>query len=61
MKVRVLVPFQSVATGKDQVVGDVIEVTAEQLAGIKAVNINMVEVVEEVEKPKPKAKAKAKN
>lgn len=56
MKVRVLIPFISKALDKDCEVGDVIEVTEQQLADIKAVNINMVEVVEE--KPKKKAKAK---
>ena len=56
MKVRVLVPFTSKALDKDCVIGDEIEVTEQQLADIKAVNINMVEVV--AEKPKKKAKAK---
>ena len=56
MKVRVLIPFTSKALDKDCVIGDVIEVTEQQLADIKAVNVNMVEVVEE--KPKKKAKAK---
>lgn len=56
MKVKVLIPFHLSAENKDCVPGDEIEVTAEQLANIRAININMVEPV--VEKPKKKAKAK---
>lgn len=54
-RVKVLIPFHSEATGKDQIPDDIIEVTDEQLAAIKAVNVNMVLVLGEVEK-KPKAK-----
>jgi hypothetical protein len=50
---KVLIPFHSVATGKDHVPGDEIKVTDEQLAKIRAVNVNMVEVLGEV---KTKAK-----
>lgn len=61
MKVRVLIPFHMSATNTDHVPDDVIEVTANQLAKIRAININMVEVVKEVEEPaeaqeKPKTK-----
>jgi hypothetical protein len=59
MKVRVLIPFHSAVHDKDCVINDEIEVNEEQLASIRAVNVNMVEVIEE-EKPKPKAKAKKK-
>ena len=55
MKVKVLIPFYSKAVKKDCEPNDVIEVTEKQLVEIRAVNINMVEVVEE--KPKKKAKA----
>lgn len=50
---EVLVPFHMIATNTDYVPGDVIEVSDEQLAKIKAVNVNMVLVLGEVEaKPK---------
>ena len=66
-RVKVLIPFHSKATGKDQIPDDIIEVTDEQLAAIKAVNVNMVLMLGEVEddstkddstkkQPKPKAK-----
>lgn len=54
-KVEVLIPFHNKDTKKDQVVGDVIEVSEERLAEIRAINVNMVQVlgdVEEVKKPK---------
>ncbi len=57
MKVRVLIPFHLSAANKDCVPGEVIDVTSEQLAKIKTININMVEAVTEVEE-KPKKKAK---
>lgn len=62
IRVEVLVPFHSKATGKDQIPGDIIEVTDEQLAAIRKVSVNMVLVLgEEEDKPKAKAKkAKAK-
>ena len=68
MKVRVLIPFHLSSANKDCVPGEVIEVTESQLAKIRAINVNMVEVVVEaevntavdeataVEKPKKKAK-----
>ena len=50
---EVLIPFHMKATNTDHVPGDVIEVSDEQLANIKAVNVNMVLVLGEVEaKPK---------
>ena len=56
-RVKVLIPFHSKATGKDQIPNDIIEVTDEQLASIREVNVNMVLVLGEAEdKPKPKAK-----
>ena len=59
--VKVLIPFHMSATNTDHIPNDEIEVTDEQLAKIKAINVNMVEVLGEVEesKPKPKKKAKA--
>lgn len=57
IRVEVLVPFHSKATGKDHIPGDIIEVTAEQLAAIREVSVNMVLVLGEAE-DKPKAKAK---
>jgi hypothetical protein len=60
IKVKVLLPFYSKATGNYQEPDDVIEVTEEQLAAIKAVNVNMVLVLGDAEE-KPKArKTKAK-
>ena len=62
MKVKVLIPFIDKVTGKLCNVDDIIEVSNERLAEIRAVSINMVLVLGEAEeKPKPKAKkAKAK-
>ena len=57
IRAKVLVPFHSVATGKDQIPDDIIEVTAEQLAAIRKVNVNMVLVLGEAKK-KQKAKTK---
>ena len=54
-RVKVLIPFHSRATGKDQIPDDIIEVTDEQLTAIREVNANMVLVLEDVEK-KPKTK-----
>lgn len=64
-RVKVLVPFHSKATGKDQVPNDIIEVTDEQLAAIREVNVNMVLVLGEAEakgekKPKEKEKGEKK-
>ena len=54
-RVKVLLPFYSKATGEFQEPDDIIEVTEEQLSAIKAVNVNMVLVLGDVEE-KPKAK-----
>lgn len=56
MKVKVLIPFLDKATGEFRKADDIIEVSEERLAEIKAVNVNMVLVLGEVEEPKPKAK-----
>ena len=57
IRVKVLIPFHSLALDKDLVPNDIIEVTDEQLADIRKVNVNMVLVLDEPEE-KPKAKAK---
>jgi hypothetical protein len=59
LRVEVLIPFHSKATNKDQVKGDIIEISKEQLKDIQAVNINMVLVLGEVEKKKASVKTKA--
>lgn len=46
---EVLIPFHMTATNTDHVPGDVIEVSDEQLAKIRAINVNMVLVLGEVE------------
>ena len=54
-RVEVLIPFHNSDTKVDQVVGDVLNVSEERLAEIRAINVNMVQVlgdVEEVKKPK---------
>lgn len=60
-RVEVLIPFHSRATNKDHIKGDVIEVTDEQLADIRAVNVNMVLVLGDVSKKKATTKPKAKD
>lgn len=55
-RVKVLIPFTDKVTGKDHETDDIIEVSDERLAEIKAVNVNMVLVIGEVE-PKTKKKA----
>lgn len=55
MKVEVLIPFIDKITGEHRAAGDIIEVSEERLAEIKAANINAVLVLGEVKK---KAKAK---
>ena len=57
-RVEVLIPFHNSDTKVDQVVGDVIEVSEEKLAKIRAININMVLVLEDVEEPKAKKTTK---
>jgi hypothetical protein len=56
---RVLIPFHSLALGRDLSCNDEVELTDEQIANVLAVNVNMVEILGEVEaKPKKKAKTK---
>lgn len=50
-RVKVEIPFHLIATNTVHVPGDVIEVSEEQLARIKTVNINMVSVLGDVEEP----------
>ena len=65
-RVKVLIPFHLIATKTDHKSGDVIEVSEEQLAKIKSINVNMVEVLGDVEaaaeaaEEKPKKKRKPK-
>lgn len=59
-RVEVLIPFHSKATNKDHIKGDIIEVTEEQLADIRAVNVNMVLVLGDVVKKKAATKTKTK-
>ena len=47
--VRVLVPFHRKETDTVQVIGDEIEVSEEELARIRAVNVNMVLLLGETE------------
>ena len=56
-RVKVLIPFLDKVTGKDHNADDIIEVSEERLAEIKAVNVNMVLVLGDAEQPKPKKKA----
>lgn len=57
--VKVLIPFHLSALNKDCVPNDEIEVTDEQLAKIRSININMVEVIGEAKKEaKPKKTTK---
>lgn len=59
-RVEVLIPFHMAATNTDHVPGDVIEVSEEQLAKIRAVNVNMVSVLGDVEEQEQPAKRKSK-
>lgn len=54
-RVKVLLPFYCKATGEYQEPDDIIEVTEEQLAKIRSINVNMVLVLGDAEE-KPKAK-----
>lgn len=58
-RVEVLIPFRCKATNKEYNKGDVIEITEERLAEIKAVNVNMVLVLGDVVKKKATTKPKA--
>ena len=63
MRCEVLIPFHLKATNTNHVPGDIIVVSDAQLAKIRAVSVNMVSVlgeVEEKEETKPKRKPKAK-
>ena len=48
-RVEVLIPFHNKDTNVNQVAGDIIEVSEEKLAGIRAINVNMVLVLGDVE------------
>lgn len=48
-RVRVEIPFHMIATNTTHVPGDIIEVSEEQLAKIRAISINMVSVLGNVE------------
>ena len=56
LRVEVLIPFHRLETDTDHVPGDKIEVSEEELARIRAVNVNMVAVISEVEKKTTKKK-----
>lgn len=56
LRVKVELPFHRNETDTDQVPGDIIEVGEEELARIKAVNINMVSVLGEAAPRKRKTK-----
>lgn len=58
--VKVLRPFHMKATNTDHKVNDEIRVTDEQLAKIRAVNVNMVLVLGEVEEEAEAAEVKPK-
>ena len=53
-RVKVLIPFHLKATNTDHVPGDEITVSDEQLARIRAINVNMVLVLGDAEEAKPK-------
>jgi hypothetical protein len=59
-RVKVLIPFTDKVTGKDHITNDIIEVSDERLAEIRAVNVNMVLEIGEA-KPKKKAANNSKN
>ena len=48
-RVEVLMPFINKDNNKLQKVGDIIEVSEEKLANIRAINVNMVLVLDDVE------------
>lgn len=58
LRVEVEIPFHRSETDTDCDRGDVIEVSEEELARIRTVNVNMVSVIGVVETPK-KRKSKA--
>ena len=59
-RVEVLIPFHMAATDTDHVCGDIIEVSEEQLAKIRAINVNMVSVLGDAEEAEKPAKRKSK-
>lgn len=59
--VKVLIPFRLKETDEIHVVGDEIKLTDEQLARVKAININMVKVLGEAEEEEKPKKARKKN
>ena len=61
-RVRVLVPFTDAVIGDIYKVNDEIELSDERIAEIKAVNVNMIEVIGEVtEEPAKKPRKKKVN
>lgn len=52
MRCKVLIPFIDKVTGEEYSAGDEIELAAERIPEVLAVNINMVSVLED--KPEPK-------
>ena len=59
--VKVLIPFHNKDTKVDQVPGDVIDVSEERLEEIRAINVNMVLVLGDVEEvPKEELKEELK-
>lgn len=62
--VKVEIPFHRLETDTDQAHGDILTVSEEELARIRAVNINMVSVLGEATDqavPAPKKKPTARN
>ena len=57
-QVEVLIPFHMSATNTDHVPGDVIEVSEEQLAKIRDINVNMVLVLGDAEEKPKKTRKK---
>lgn len=57
-RVKVLIPFTDKVTGEKRKVDDIIDMTEERIAEVKAVSVNMILVVGEAEEaqeePKPK-------
>ena len=60
-RVKVLIPFIDGVAGKDHKADDIIEVSDERLAEIKAVNVNMVLVIGDTEPKTKKKTAKKEN
>lgn len=50
-RVEVLIPFHMKATDTDHYPGEVIDISEEQLAKIRAIGVNMVLVLGDVEEP----------